>query len=157
MSKLFKHMSHTYKISKIPYYPSNFGYTVFLYTKMNCELHNMNLNIFTNKIIDCAKYDLNLEEYSNNYKKNKDRGIKIEPPKMSWILDDTENPVKVIFPPNSEFATYQYTFKNLTLNQDNTFIIICENYIEPMKLEFSSPKHKNQKYTIDICEKMLPK
>ena len=63
--KMFKNMSYTHNLVR----SKNGGFSLYIYTRRDIRLQNINMVIYTNKLIDGVMFDCNLEDHIN-YKRN---------------------------------------------------------------------------------------
>jgi hypothetical protein len=152
-------MTHNYKILK---HPEEKIFRVYIFTQRPTKLSKSDLIIYSNKLLYGCYTNLNLEEwYKYNDTGHDFNNYEISFPKIIKFYENENFQKEIYFNKNSFFATYKYTFPNILLEKQNTFIFESYNDFEPMSCEFI-PKYKNNyddnnndKYKFIIMENLL--
>ena len=159
---MFRHMSHTCKsLGTIQEYHAK---SITLYN--NKKVQNVTLNFYGTQIIRClfCNYDYDkIEEKLENLIKKKYNGeiitqseiIEMDNYLLPKSLSTNSNPMsdsKIYFSPNKIFATYKYTYHNINLEEENTFIFCGVNKLLPIEIELVAEKKGNKKNKFDRYE-----
>lgn len=110
-----------------------FVLNIFLNNKSN---HNVNtkLNIYTNKLISCNFYNIDL---TYQYAKNHPEYEKYTTNKKTPVVELKQ---EIYFPKNNFFAKYKY-MADINVYEENTLMIIGNNEYETMIFELCDKKN----------------
>ena len=62
---------------------------------------------------------------------------------------------QIYFPPNRKFATFQYTYPNISLKEENTFIFLGLNKLQPIDFELVAERKGNKRNKFDKYESKI--
>lgn len=145
---MFKNLSHHWYLDNQVFGNHNFFIlNIFLNNKSNYNI-NAKLNIYTNKIINCDLYNIDL---SSQYAKN-------NPEYEKYVINRENSDMKlrreIYFPNDSFFALYKYS-ANIYIRQENTLLIAGFNKYETMDFELYNGKKNIYKFTISQSNNLL--
>jgi hypothetical protein len=152
---MFRNINHTHYLHKYLQYNGQVGFVSYVFINCQNRLPKADLTIYTNKLLLCCHVPYNIEEESINQYCGK-----ILIPWQILCYPHINKP-KIIFPTNSYFAKYEYTFQEITLEKKNTFVFSGAGKFDIIDLQFTPSNKKYcvpwNKYSRSLFEQLIAK